>query len=486
MDVSRVGYSYPLSRAIKLHLKNVIPLAVMYFLILSTKFLALHFLRAENDEVIAAIGLASNVSWVCFQGVFTALNIGMLSRLSQAYGAKDYRLLGLYFHRGIINDMLLSIPLACLIIFSEDLLNLIGIQDSITIYVRKYLVLILPGLYFSTIANAISAYLNSADIFITPSIFQAVSAIAFGGSCYLLIGKWQMGLSGAAYSFNIMNALNLIFCVLYITIWKPVPGTLFCFNQNSFQNLWDLFKHQCMVGSMILAKWIFSVILALLVGMMTTVELTAWVAVYGNIIVSYMVPIGLMDTTLAFVGNCMGEGKFHKAQTLLKAGVIINLVYIILVEVVYLLFGRQILGFYLTDPDAIDIGVKIFHLFAFVWPADSFQMVLGAGLRAIGKEKSGTATMLTGIYLIAIPLGYLLAFTYGLRVLGLVIGQIVGYNFVLFIYVYITRRVDWKSLAEKIYMKLEKDKAQTGELSEFNIEDHMKNSKLDDGLLVRD
>jgi MATE family multidrug resistance protein len=222
-----------------------------------------------------------------------------------------------------------------------------------------------------------------------------------------------------------------------------------------------------MVGSMMFIAWIFSFMLSFLCGKLSEAELAAWTTVNINTPLGYTLAIAMADVTLTYMGNSMGEKQIEKAKRFLKASIIITGVGTAMVMAIYAIFSNQISEFYLTDPVAIEYSDKLFKLFLAIWPADCLQMVLGAGLRAIGKEKAGFLTNLCMLYFVSAPLAYYLTFTFGMKVYGLIVGTIVGDYLIFFTYLFIYARLDWTVQNKKVMTKLKHDQleCQSAEIS---------------------
>lgn len=218
-----------------------------------------------------------------------------------------------------------------------------------------------------------------------------------------------------------------------------------------------------------LAEWLFGTVLNILCGKFSEEEFTGWITMYSNIILSYSLSVSLTDTTLTYMGNAMGDRDYKKARVFLKASLSITVVGIIIIELIYGLFARGIISFYLNDPKAIEVGVNLLRLFTLIWPPDCSQMILGAGIRAIGKEKVGSMTVLICFYAIGLPIAIILGLHTDLRVYGLILGEVSGYYCILLTYMFVYWNLNWKELAKTIVKKLRKDQVEAGELIESDL-----------------
>lgn len=86
--------------------------------------------RMEDPINVAVIGLAISCTAIMMLAIMIGLNMAQETLTSQAYGANDLRLCGLYLNRGSVILLAFFIPLATLpSIFAEDIFIRLG-QDT--------------------------------------------------------------------------------------------------------------------------------------------------------------------------------------------------------------------------------------------------------------------------------------------------------------------------------------------------------------------
>mmetsp|Transcript_19602 Transcript_19602/g.16746 ORF Transcript_19602/g.16746 Transcript_19602/m.16746 type:complete len:143 (+) Transcript_19602:234-662(+) len=140
-------------------------------ILFSTRNFAFYYIKPYNDSLLeASYGVASAFLCILSIACIVSMNIGLVPRLSQAYGAKDYKLMGFYLHRGIINNLFIMIPCTILMIFSYHLLLLLDYSEELAHNIRNYLVQCILGSYMLILSQAISVYFNACGDFNTPTI----------------------------------------------------------------------------------------------------------------------------------------------------------------------------------------------------------------------------------------------------------------------------------------------------------------------------
>ena len=446
-------------QALKVLIVNTIPLIITFFAMFSVRNLSLHYIKGKNKVILtSALGISTTLIGVVGLAVFMSLNAGLVSRSAQAFGAKNYQLIGFYLHRGFIINVLAMLPGYCIIFFSDAIFSSLGFDPELSRFIQKFSTYSIPGLFAMMVFNTLSSYLYSCDIFLPSSVVLVGSSIVFSILSYFLIVKTDMDVGAVAISYNTMYFLAAIALFLYIKIKDPVPGSFFWFKAQSFKEVWTLFKQEVLVGSMIFLEWIAYEIIYLFAGRLSLVEVTAITIVYTNSLTLLAVPLSLSDSVLAFVGNSMGEGDVKKAKYFLKAGLTLTLIALAIVETFYFFFTRMVAEFYTGDSETIEKTIKLFRVYVFMFPADFVQCVLSSGLRATGKEKLGSIIVLVCYYLIEIPLSFILCFYADMRAMGLVYGPVISLYCMLICLIFVYSKIDWEKQANIIVKRIEKDR----------------------------
>jgi len=139
-----------------------VPLALSQLMVFFLEILNFIFIGHLNDaKSLAAIGLGN---MLCNIFAF-ALALGMTSALetlaSQAYGARNYHLAGVYLTRAEAILTVLFIPLTAFLFFAAPMLKALGqdheVSDLTGIYVRWAL----PAIYLFSLTDAHRIFLSA-------------------------------------------------------------------------------------------------------------------------------------------------------------------------------------------------------------------------------------------------------------------------------------------------------------------------------------
>jgi len=434
------------SQLAKLLAISTIPLILTNMTRYLNETFALHFLKSLGElEVLDAYALAASlISLVCM-AIFSSLGTGLTSRASQAFGAENYQLVGLYLHKSLIINLIIFIPVAACFYFSDQICLVMGYDALIAQYIQQMLSLSIPGMFALMIFLTITAYLNGCNHFAVPGMVEVASCFLDWTCNYIFIGRMRLGIKGAAISTNISSFSSLIVLVIYLAKWNPAPNTLFWPYKESFLKVWEHFVYQVWLGSMAYLEWIAYEVILIFSGRLDSIQLTSTAIAYANSGLVYGIPYGFINTVLAFTGNALGEKNIIKAKNSIKAGVLCSVVSMVLVEVYYVFFSELVARFYVDDEQTVQETTRYFHAYLLQIPPEFIQLILSSGLRAIGKEKIGTLLMLLGFYFIAIPASYLLCFTFKLGGIGLIFGPALNQYLLLIAILIVYCKIDWNA-----------------------------------------
>ena len=102
-----------------------------------------------NDSILlAGVGLATTAINIFLFVPIWGMNGTVETLVSQAFGANNIHLCGVYVNRGRLINLVMFVPLAILLCFSESILVQFGQDAQVSVYASKYIMLCLPGTFF--------------------------------------------------------------------------------------------------------------------------------------------------------------------------------------------------------------------------------------------------------------------------------------------------------------------------------------------------
>jgi putative MATE family efflux protein len=142
-------------------------------------------------------------------------------------------------------------------------------------------------------------------------------------------------------------------------------------------------------------------------------------AAYGavNQIVNYVqfpaISIAIAASILG--AQAIGAGKGNTLGQIAKTGIMLNLLLTGSLVVIGLLFSRNIIGLFITDPAVVDLAQTLLQIMLWSSVIMGMSMVLSGLMRASGEVVMPTAITMLCILCIEIPTAWVLSNSYGIN-----------------------------------------------------------------------
>jgi len=129
---------------------------------------------------------------------------------------------------------------------------------------------------------------------------------------------------------------------------------------------------------------------------------------------SYMPGFGFAVAATTLVGQGLGAGDPDRAKADTYQAYRLALVLMSFMGLVFFFFPEQIMSIFIDDPAVIRLGVWPLRLVAFSQPMLATMMVFAGALRGAGDTRATLGITAAGLWLVRVPLAFLLTPTLGL------------------------------------------------------------------------
>ncbi|KAG8639175.1 protein DETOXIFICATION 12 isoform X1 [Manihot esculenta] len=415
-----------------------------------------HFISMTMVGHLDELALSSTAMAISLSSV-TGLSplMGMASALEtlsgQAYGAKQYKKLGIQTQTAIFCLILVCIPLSVIWINMGKILIFIGQDPRISHEAGKFTMWLVPQLFaFATLQPLIRYFQTQSLIF--PMVLSSCGALCFHiPLCWVLVFKSGLDNLGAAVAMCISNWLNVIILALYMKFASACAKTRAPISMELFHGIGEFFRFAIPSAVMICLEWWSFELLVLLSGLLPNPELeTSILSVcLTTISTLYAIPYGFGAAASTRVSNELGAGNPQAARVAVYAVSFLAVVETTIVTAT-LFASRRIFGYvFSNEKDVVDYVTTMAPLLCLSVIMDSLQGVLSGVARGSGWQQIGAYINLGAYYLCGIPVAAVLAFTVKLRGMGLWIGIQVGAFTQTVLLAIVTGCTDWERQASK-------------------------------------
>ncbi|XWS10014.1 hypothetical protein CRYUN_Cryun39dG0039200 [Craigia yunnanensis] len=343
------------------------------------------------------------IPWTRLQGIssefpwLSHIKIGLSGALEtlcgQGFGAKTYRMLGIYLQASCIISCLFSIIISILWFYTEPILILLHQEPEIAKTADLYIKYLIPAVFAFGFVQNVLRFLQTQSIVMPLVLFSGLPLALHFGIVYTLVNWTSLGFKGASLAASISLWISFLCLAIYVVCSKKFEQTWEGFSFESFRyNITDLrlalpsaamvwidakFRNSYFTDSNVF-QWL------ILSPAMTSVNTEA---------IAFNFTYGLSAAASTRVSNELGAEK----------------------------------------PDRANDSSSVVKEFASMTPflatsitVDSFQRVLSGVARGCGWQHLVVVANLAAFYAIGMPIAVLLGFKFKLYAKGLWTGLICG------------------------------------------------------------
>lgn len=413
-----------------------LPMAGSQLMNVASGFLCMAMLAQLGHEVLAASALIFSTQLsIMVSGMSVLFSLSVL--VGHAYGAKDYPTIGNYVQQGWTLGLLISIPIMILFWHIDSILIFLGqskeIADIVHSYFHAFIWAVIPG-FLSTCNMQFGYGIHKKLLIVSSSLLSVIVLLI---TAYALIfGKFGMpnlGVAGLGYATAAQYSFFFIFT------------TLFFYHEKSFQRFelfkyrvyqhWEHFIQMFRIGWPICiqmgGEMLSFFVSGIMIGWIGITALAAFQIVNQYYFLIVIPIFSLSQASGILVGHARGAKQFHEIKKLSYASITIVLVASLFVAFAFLLFPKSLASFYMdvnnpANAATLHLTILIFMIIAFSQVLDGLRNILIGILRGLFDTRFPMYMSLLTIWLVGMPLSYILAFPLHLGAVGFVIGGMLG------------------------------------------------------------
>ncbi|XP_077215153.1 protein DETOXIFICATION 33-like [Tasmannia lanceolata] len=413
---------------------------------------------------LAAVSIENSVVAGLAFGVMLGMGSALETLCGQAFGAGQIRMLGVYMQRSWIILLCSALVLLPIYVFSPPILILFGQTSDIADLSGKFALWMIPQLFAYALNFPIQKFLQAQRKVMVMAIVSAVVLVIHVVLSWLLIFKLGCGLVGAAISLNLSWWLIVIGQLGYIFATTS-DGAWTGFSWLAFKDVFDFVKLSLASAVMLCLEFWYLMVLIVITGHLTNpliavdaisicMNLNGW---------EVMIAIGFNAAISVRVSNELGAGN---PQTAKFAVMVVSITSIALgvVCMAIILITRNDFPLLFTSSSAVAKEVtKLSGLLAFTMVLNGLQPVLSGVAIGAGWQALVAYINVGCYYVVGLPLGLLLGFTFDFGVEGIWSGMIGGIVLQTIILVVVTSCTNWNKEAAQAESRVKKWGGSTGE-----------------------
>ncbi len=374
------------------------------------------------------------------------LNSGITVIIGQYFGAKNFYKLKEAIYTAYIISFIIAVIITIFgIVFCREILRALKTPNDIITDAETYLKIIFAGTIFVFLFNTIQAVFRGLGDSNTPLYFLIISSVINVILDIIFVLFLKMGIFGAALATVLSQGLSLFSGIVYLFLTEnkvlkfKIYDLIFSLN---------IFIKSLEIG---LPTAIQQVLVSF--GMMA---LTRIVNGFGSDVLAGFTIAGRIDSIAmmpamnfsiaisSFVAQNIGARRMDRVKKGLYATIIMSLSVSLILTFIIIVFSGFFIRLFNNDLNVVKIGKEYLIIVSSCYSFFAFMFVINGVLRGAGDTLISMFITLFSLWIIRIPLSYLLSLFFGTKGIwfGIPVAWIIGATFA-FLY-YLTGR--WKKV----------------------------------------
>ena len=404
--------------------------------------------RMTTPSALAAAALATSVYNTTGKSVFDSVKRGQSTLSGQAFGARDYRAVGVILQTAFLLVLAFMVPIGALWLGSRPLLAALMHQGPrLSRDASRYLYAMCVPILVASLRESVLAWMQSQSI-VRP--FTATTVLTFGAAFPVTYGLVRgLGYLGGAVATGAIAGLQLALDAAWILWARAYARTWTGVHLGEALRLaLPLGRIACSCILMFSELWAAEVIV-ILAGNLggddgESERLLAAQAVYQNInSIGYTQCVAFGEVVSVRVAQELGAGNPAGARLAAVSGASVSLAVAGAYDVLLLSARRLVGSLFTRDAELRSLISSLMPLLAVFHLMNAVSAALGGVLTGARLQKWGAWAATFSYFVVGVPSAVLLAFTADLGIYGLVLGRLIGKLAHALIFVCVVLRMDW-------------------------------------------
>ncbi|XP_078446294.1 LOW QUALITY PROTEIN: protein DETOXIFICATION 33-like [Wolffia australiana] len=418
-----------------------------------TQVFAGHLTTLELDAVSTENMVIAGLAFGIMYGMGSALE----TLCGQAYGAKQYHMMGIYLQRSWVILTAMCICLTPVYLFATPILRVFGQQEEIAVMAGRFSIYMIPQLFAYGFNFPIEKFLQAQSKVMISAWVSVWGLLLHLLLSWVLIVQFGLGLAGAAASLNI-SWWFVIFGQIFYVLQGQCPGVWTGFSWAAFYDLSAFARLSIASAVMLCLDFWYYTFLIVLAGCLRNPEVSvAAISICINLSGwELMVFIGLNAAISVRVSNELGARR-PKAARFSIIVVVLFAAFIGVFSMILVLSLRDVYGIPFINSPVVghavsDLGI----LLSFSLLLNGVQNVLNGVAVGAGWQFVVAWVNICCYYIVGLPVGFFLGHFLDLGIKGVWGGMISGVLLQTFILAGITFFTDWNKEASLADSRIKK------------------------------
>lgn len=410
----------------------------------------IYFVAKVSNSAITTIGNTEGVLML-IESVALGIGMGVTAMIARRVGEGNNERASLSAAQAIL--------VAALISFSSGILCFIYAEDILRFLTRGNEVVVSEGKEYTRLILSLNFILMF--LFVFNAIFRAAGNAVFAMRTLWLsnginiildpililgIGSFEgYGVTGAAIATCIGRGVGLCYQLYILINVSQIIKIAGHHLRPKLDLIKDLIKlssgttGQFLIGT---ASWIF---LIYILNDFGEDKFSGYTIALRVVIFTILPSWGLAIATATLVGQNLGAKAPERAEKTVWLSCKVNLIYLLILAVIFFIFAKQIIGVFSTDSVVISEGVLCLKILCLGYLFFAYEMIILQGFNGAGDTITPTIVTFVTKWLFQIPVAYILSKSF-LQSSGVYIAISLSSLFAALMAIYLFKKGRWKAV----------------------------------------
>lgn len=352
--------------------------------------------------------------------------------VATAHGERNDHAVVETLRHGLIINVIIGIILVAIVFAGKNILYHINQPEEVVELAIPYLgiitVSIIPMLVFQTYKQFAEGLANTRVAMIVIIAANIVNIALNYGLIYGHFGMPKLGLNGAGWATLLSRIFMALSIAAYIYFYPAFRKYRSGFSFGNYSR--SLFNKMLHIGIPSGSQFIFEAAAfdfsLVMMGWLGVTTQAAHQITINMATLTYMTTAGLAAAATVRVSYFLGNRDIQNLK--LAAYSLLGMAMALMCFFAFVFIaGRHVLPhFYIDDIEVITIASTLLIIAGFFQISDGVQVVAISALRGLQDVKIPSLLIFVCYWVISLPLGYLLAFHFGLGSIGIWFGLLIG------------------------------------------------------------
>ena len=376
----------------------------------------------HSTDTLAAISIATAISHcILIPGVSIVSAVSPV--LSNFRGEK--RQAEKYFYPTIRFAMIMAFIMMSAVLLAVPLVDFMHFEQHLVPAIKQYMIISAFATFGGYLHCAMKEFLQAFEIVMFPNLLTIFAVFLNIGLNIILVFGWGVIPSLGAVGLAIASFVTRYFMglVLYFYAKASLKIEKSYIKDDYYR---QILKVGIPIGCAVLIEFVAFNSVSVFMGRVAGVYAAAQNLVCTLTTVSFMIPFAISNAISVKVGYSNGAKNIVDLRRYAFIGLGMSTAFMICSSIIFALVPEFLVKIFTADKNLIVISVPVIYILACFQVFDGLQVSLAGIFKGIKKTKVVMASNFVGYWLIALPVGYTLAFGYNMKLMGFWIALILS------------------------------------------------------------